>query len=378
MYLEEIDIRTLPRTIKDAIECTHKLNLRYLWTDTLCILQGSADDKRNEIARMCDIYQDAYVTIIAASAQKVSQGFLQDRPDPVTTDLPFWCPDGKLGTISVREGESAPGMEPKEDSRTLHKAWRNILSDYTRRALTDPSDKLIAISGIAQLFQRYWGVGSRYIAGLWEHNLSGHLLWYRRSSSGKTLPIPKIYRAPSWSWAATNGCINAGPEMKTDNTLWEIRMCEAIPTIGSQCFGQIIGGKLEVEAIVKSVVWDPEEAELYELKQPEMKGNQAGLRKDGSQRHVGYVYLDGYLNSDSEGAANTGFAIVVGSSNTIGERVKHLSELLIVPADHTVGVFRRVGIFNANGTVYDDDDDDALFCDIDAWLSTPKQVVTIT
>ncbi|EGN94517.1 hypothetical protein SERLA73DRAFT_163069 [Serpula lacrymans var. lacrymans S7.3] len=326
MYLEEIDIRTLPRTIKDAIECTHKLNLRYLWTDTLCILQGSADDKRNEIARMCDIYQDAYVTIIAASAQKVSQGFLQDRPDPVTTDLPFWCPDGKLGTIS------------KEDSRTLHKAWRNILSDYTRRALTDPSDKLIAISGIAQLFQRYWGVGSRYIAGLWEHNLSGHLLWYRRSSSGKTLPIPKIYRAPSWSWAATNGCINAGPEMKTDNTLWEIRMCEAIPTIGSQCFGQIIGGKLEVEAIVKSVVWDPEEAELYELKQPEMKGNQAGLRKDGSQRHVGYVYLDGYLNSDSEGAANTGFAIVVGSSNTIGERVKHLN----------------------------------------AWLSTPKQVVTIT
>ncbi|OAX34948.1 HET-domain-containing protein, partial [Rhizopogon vinicolor AM-OR11-026] len=333
-YLEAIDILLLPQTIKDAIVCTHNLNLRYLWTDSLCILQDSDEDKQREIPHMCDIYRDAYVTIIAASSQKVSEGFLRDRKRPVETPLPFWCPDGRLGTISVDEDESArPNKEPvnlrawcfqervlsprtlvyashtlqyqcqtamsdigdiwhylpstelgelrlpdmmisrtpcstpsSDDVQVLLAAWEDVLRDYTQRAVSYPSDRLVAISGIAQLFQRWWGSSNRYIAGLWERNLSTDLLWYRHQPSQGRL-VTGQYLAPSWSWAATIGRVVAGSDTKgtARNILWDVQLCEAISVSDNHPLGQVKGGKLIVRAIVKDVTWDPTEPELFEL-----------------------------------------------------------------------------------------------------------------
>ncbi|KAG0700276.1 heterokaryon incompatibility protein-domain-containing protein [Suillus ampliporus] len=334
-YLESIDILLLPKTIRDAIVCTHNLNLRYLWADTLCILQDSDEDKQREIPQMCDIYRDAYVTIIAASSQKVSEGFLHDRRRPVETLLPFWCPDGKLGTISVDESESAdPSNEPvnnrawcfqerllstrtlvyashtlqyqcqaamndigdiwnylpskklgelrlpdmmvsrtpcstlsSEDVQALLEAWEGVLSDYTQRAVSYPSDSLVAISGIAQLFQHWWGSNNRYIAGLWERNLSTDLLWCRSRPSNGSL-VTGQYLAPSWSWAATIGCVDAGSNKKAGNIIWDVQSCEATPVSDNHPLGQVKGGRLIVRAIVRDVTWDPAEPELFELKRP--------------------------------------------------------------------------------------------------------------
>ncbi|EJF57964.1 HET-domain-containing protein [Dichomitus squalens LYAD-421 SS1] len=102
-YLRRIDSSLLPQTIKDAIECTHAFGHRYLWIDSLCILQDSEEDKAREISQMCSIYRHAYFTIIAASAPKVGAGFLQERPPPSSDEvtLPFRCPDGSVGTMSL-------------------------------------------------------------------------------------------------------------------------------------------------------------------------------------------------------------------------------------------------------------------------------------
>ncbi|KAG2341855.1 HET-domain-containing protein, partial [Suillus weaverae] len=335
-YLESIDILLLPKTIRDAIVCTYNLNLRYLWADTLCILQDSDEDKQRQIPQMCDIYRCAYVTIIAASSQKVSEGFLHNRKRPVETLLPFWCPDGMLSTISVHEsgGSAKPSKEPvnrrawcfqerllsprtlvyashtlqyqcqtamneigdiwkylpskelgelrlpammlshtpcrtllSNDMEALLTAWRNVLSDYTQRAVSDPSDRLVAISGIAQLFQRWWGSSNRYIAGLWERNLSTDLLWYRNRPSDGCL-VTGQFLAPSWSWAATIGCIVAGWDKRVGNIIWDVQSCEAIPVSDNHPLGQVKGGRLIVRAIMRDVTWDPAEPELFELKQP--------------------------------------------------------------------------------------------------------------
>ena len=49
------------------------------------------------------IYEHAHITIVAASAQKVSEGFLHDRPHvPPYSHLPFICPDnGQIGAMSL-------------------------------------------------------------------------------------------------------------------------------------------------------------------------------------------------------------------------------------------------------------------------------------
>ena len=82
-YKHEIPIKDQPQTLRDAILTTHRLGLRYIWIDCLCIIQdGDADaDKGRELQRMMSYYKDSYVAIIAASAPKVSAGFLQARED---------------------------------------------------------------------------------------------------------------------------------------------------------------------------------------------------------------------------------------------------------------------------------------------------------
>jgi hypothetical protein len=68
----------LPKTIQDAITTTRKLGLQYVWIDALCIIQNDPVHTRREIDLMPSIYQNAQVTIHAAGASTVEQGFLSD------------------------------------------------------------------------------------------------------------------------------------------------------------------------------------------------------------------------------------------------------------------------------------------------------------
>jgi hypothetical protein len=74
-------ISSLPQTIQDAIYTTRQLDLKYLWVDTLCIIQDSTEDKDREVARMAVIYMNATITISAAAAADCGDGFLQDREE---------------------------------------------------------------------------------------------------------------------------------------------------------------------------------------------------------------------------------------------------------------------------------------------------------
>jgi hypothetical protein len=80
----KFDWETLPATIKDAVEVTRDLGIRYLWVDSLCIAQDDEADKSEEIKNMGRIYKNAAVTIAAASTPSVHEGFLQDRSIPIT------------------------------------------------------------------------------------------------------------------------------------------------------------------------------------------------------------------------------------------------------------------------------------------------------
>ena len=54
-----------PKTFQDAINFARRLDLRYLWIDSLCIIQDDTDDWRRESAKMASIYQNSYITIAA-------------------------------------------------------------------------------------------------------------------------------------------------------------------------------------------------------------------------------------------------------------------------------------------------------------------------
>jgi hypothetical protein len=79
-----IAIADMPRIFQDAVAVTRKLGLRYLWIDSLCIIQGQGGDWLIEAPKMGSYYGDAFVTIAAYSGNGDPDGFLKTR---VTTPL---------------------------------------------------------------------------------------------------------------------------------------------------------------------------------------------------------------------------------------------------------------------------------------------------
>jgi len=77
-----VPLEKLPITILNAVEVTRKLGIKYLWVDPLCIIQDSVTDKRRKIECMGIIYKNATVTIDAANASGVSEGFLAVQKPP--------------------------------------------------------------------------------------------------------------------------------------------------------------------------------------------------------------------------------------------------------------------------------------------------------
>lgn len=74
-----IEMGLLPKTLRDAVHVTRKIGLRYLWIDSLCIIQDSSDDWTQQASQMHVIYQNAWVTISADSAAGSDSGFLNPR-----------------------------------------------------------------------------------------------------------------------------------------------------------------------------------------------------------------------------------------------------------------------------------------------------------
>lgn len=64
----------IPATIQDAIILVHAIGERYLWVDSLCIIQNDLQMLQAEITRMGSIYSKALFTIIAASGDNADSG----------------------------------------------------------------------------------------------------------------------------------------------------------------------------------------------------------------------------------------------------------------------------------------------------------------
>ncbi|PKK52246.1 hypothetical protein CI102_2356 [Trichoderma harzianum] len=74
-----IKVSELPPTFRDAVNVARNLSVRYLWIDSLCIVQDDPHDWQIESAKMASIYRDAYFVLGAACGESDAQGFLHSR-----------------------------------------------------------------------------------------------------------------------------------------------------------------------------------------------------------------------------------------------------------------------------------------------------------
>ncbi|KAE9369738.1 HET-domain-containing protein [Stipitochalara longipes BDJ] len=78
---EGFAIKNLPKTFREAIQFTRALLVKYLWIDSLCILQDSLEDWRHQSALMGEIYRNCFCNLAATSSSNSQGGIFVER-DP--------------------------------------------------------------------------------------------------------------------------------------------------------------------------------------------------------------------------------------------------------------------------------------------------------
>lgn len=268
----------LPKTFQDAITLTRVMGMRYLWIDALCIVQNDEQDWYRESATMCAVYENALFSISALSATGSQSGMLVDRSvdqrmisvvgigtlgvrpklDSLETALHksklesrAWCMQERILAPAILHvgpqqlfwecrscvaSETAPSNQhtgsssiaaswiPSNSAQdVLYGLWYSLVTRYSTRDLTEPSDRLPAIAGLADKIKKELGASSRYSNGLWVDDLAAGLLWQRplrreatpMPSRDTFSPKPKYDQAnrlrydfaPSWSWASVRGAV---------------------------------------------------------------------------------------------------------------------------------------------------------------------------
>ena len=307
-FHERILLSLLPLTFRNAIEFARRLSetVRYVWIDSLCIVQDDASDWLRESVQMYQIYRNSYCNISATAAVDSKKGLYNKldrdpqllweeqinlnidgipgaRPKqklkqeigleaPIRRckifDLSFWdrevedapvnrrawvlqerllaprvlhfCQDQiawecyhldaaeclphgvsnmEVRSGNVRERARLKSLMPNdygpkpvevdkiEMSDSAHESWKLVTEKYSRTGLTNESDKLIALAGIAELLSRE--IRGLYVAGMWEKYLASQLLWrvdpiYENGRLSNPSQRPTSFRAPSFSWAAVD------------------------------------------------------------------------------------------------------------------------------------------------------------------------------
>ena len=81
-HKERIEWPALPRSFQDAVIFARKLHVRYLWIDSLCIIQDNDADWQRESGKMASIYQNAYITFAVSRSSGADGGcFSKMRPE---------------------------------------------------------------------------------------------------------------------------------------------------------------------------------------------------------------------------------------------------------------------------------------------------------
>jgi hypothetical protein len=131
------------------------------------------------------------------------------------------------GTMPMVRTEIARGKGNDKVKDLAIDGWMHLAQSYLERNLTFLSDKVAAVSGLAQMVQASIPAteDSTYLAGLFLRSLPRHLLWTvkeRRSSAHRPVitpdaparPVPP--RAPTWSWASVDNHVSY-PRMLIDD-----------------------------------------------------------------------------------------------------------------------------------------------------------------
>jgi hypothetical protein len=100
--LAGIRVSDLPTSYKEAIVVCRSMGFRYIWIDSLCIIQDSHQDWQQEALTMKDVYQNSTLNLCASAAAENSEASFKSRDPTMIAPLkivPEWA-DGEIHYIT--------------------------------------------------------------------------------------------------------------------------------------------------------------------------------------------------------------------------------------------------------------------------------------
>jgi hypothetical protein len=121
-HLKGIAWSTLPRAFQEAVVFTRALGIRYLWIDSLCLIQDDIQARLEESVRMDEIFGSAFLAIAATSATDSS---MQPLFPAKTQPFKIQATDnkGQLSKIYVREQPSHYSFKAPFDEGSHMNEW---------------------------------------------------------------------------------------------------------------------------------------------------------------------------------------------------------------------------------------------------------------
>jgi hypothetical protein len=137
-----IPLTEFPKSYQDLVSICKFLGVRYAWIDSLCIVQDNRHDWERESAKMNDIYENAYLTVVPASISSMHQEFLSRPSPPTLLELSFTsCKEpGVCGSYYLRPETNKSFtygvyMEELDDSPWEQRGWTFQEELLSRRVL---------------------------------------------------------------------------------------------------------------------------------------------------------------------------------------------------------------------------------------------------
>lgn len=246
----------------------------------------------------------------------------------------FWeCESRQLDSESCLNGFGAYENSKTYAKYTLtistiaeghHKNWYDLLTNYSYLSLSHPTkDKLVALAGVSRFYEKVTGSALR--AGISEASLPRSLLWYKPSHIQVRRPSP--YRAPSWSWASTDGPLSFGPCHKYQLKLTDLTDVLNIwvkPVEKDNHLGQLEDGETTLRGPVVS---------MEDLKRPESRRLQPNMAL--------HAFWD---EPDSRSKNEVAFALILVAATNVDVGMQKGARAILITPSGDDGKWVRAGM----------------------------------
>lgn len=162
-----IKLSELSNTFRHAVEITRGLGIRYLWIDSLCIIQDDKKDWEIESAKMADVYMGSQLNLAATQASNGSGGCFAQR----------WSLD-TLNQFELNVGEDIdiliePDDDEAEDYKISVRAALHVAHDHFTRTM----DYAGTMEYASPLLSRGWVFQERLLSTRALHFHAEELIW---------------------------------------------------------------------------------------------------------------------------------------------------------------------------------------------------------